>query len=142
MVLFLTYLVGIIVFVLVISVSDPVYLNYSVSSRIGPWTTMVSYIRILFRILFLSIIFPIILMLMTPNFICLLNHLKRMLITCISCLEDCHFIRDIRLWMKQNFLKLNDDKSEFIFVWLSSAIGQKLVFLMLKLVILLFYLPL
>ena len=32
--------------------------------------------------------------------------------TCINCLEDC--IRDIRLWMKQNFLKLNDDKSEFI----------------------------
>ena len=29
--------------------------------------------------------------------------------TCISCLEDC--IRDIRLWMKQNFLKLKPKKT-------------------------------
>ena len=94
------------------SVSDPVYLNYSVpqGSVLGPqW--------------FLIYTYPL------RNIVCKYNlsyhsyaddtqlymsfkPSQKDADTCISCLEDC--IRDIRLWMKQNFLKLNDDKSEFI----------------------------
>ena len=74
-----TYLVGINVFVLV-----SLYLILCI--LIIPFLKDRSldhsdflYILILFGTLFLNIVFPIILVLMTPNFICLLNHLGRML---------------------------------------------------------------
>ena len=34
--------------------------------------------------------------------------------TCLTCLQNC--IKDIRLWMKTNLLKLNDSRTEFLIV--------------------------
>ena len=94
------------------SVSDPVYLNYSVpqGSVLGPqWFLIYTYplrnIVSKYNLSYHSYADDTQLyMSFKPS--------QKDADTCISCLEDC--IRDIRLWMKHNFLKLNDDKSEFI----------------------------
>ncbi|CAH3045909.1 unnamed protein product, partial [Pocillopora meandrina] len=40
----------------------------------------------------------------------------------VRSMEDC--IRDIRLWMLNNDLKLNDDKTEFLIIGTSQQLGK------------------
>ena len=40
--------------------------------------------------------------------------------SCITTLEKC--IEEIRSWMRQNFLKLNDEKNRVSSIWIASAI--------------------
>ena len=49
---------------------------------------------------------------MTRSFTLLSNLLKNLPDSCITTLEKC--IQEIRSWMRQNFLKLNNEKTEFL----------------------------
>ena len=51
-------------------------------------------------------------MLMIPSFTFSFNSTQNCAANCLKSLETC--IQDIRDWMKSNFLKMNEEKTEFI----------------------------